>query len=129
MIVEVLESELVIDESLVDEECQEIRNQVKEYVSGDRNSFDLDFSFPGGELGFALRKISEIPRGETRTYGELADQLETSPVRIGQFCSQNTLPLIVPCHRVIGRNDPGGYQAGREVKRKLLELEAEPCSR
>lgn len=123
MIVEVFDGELVIDESLVEESEDEIRRQITEFLDGERTSFDLEFSFPDGGLGHVLRKMNEIPYGETRTYGELAEELGTSAISAGGYCSDNPLPLIIPCHRVVGKDDIGGYQAGKEVKRKLLELE------
>ncbi|WP_414836776.1 methylated-DNA--[protein]-cysteine S-methyltransferase [Candidatus Nanohalococcus occultus] len=123
MIVNVFDGALIIDESLIEESKDIIERQVREYVEGKRTSFDLSFSFPSRALGQVLREMNEIPYGETKTYGEIAEKLDTAPVAIGKYCSQNPLPLIVPCHRVVGRNDIGGYQAGREVKRKLLELE------
>lgn len=123
MIVEIFGSELKIDESLIEETEEEIRSQIKEYLDGGRKSFDLEFSFPEGSQGSILRKMDEIPYGETQSYGELAEKAGSSAVAVGQTCSDNPLPILIPCHRVVGRNALGGYQAGREVKRKLLELE------
>lgn len=67
-----------------------------------------------------------IPRGETRTYGEIAKQLGSSPRAIGQACKRNPFVLFIPCHRVVGKNTIGGYQgvAGMSsIKRILLEHE------
>ncbi len=69
-----------------------------------------------------------IPPGEVSTYGELASQLHTSPRAVGNACRQNPCPLVVPCHRVVGRNGIGGY-AGHtdgetlDIKRWLLRHE------
>jgi methylated-DNA-[protein]-cysteine S-methyltransferase len=123
MIVELFGSELVIDDSRIEESEEEIREQVEEYLDGKRRGFDLTYSFPEAGLGFVLRKIDEIPYGETRTYSEIAEEVDSSAVSIGQYCGKNPLPLIISCHRVVGKNSIGGYQAGKEVKRKLLELE------
>ena len=123
MIIESLGAEFVIDESRIEESEEEISRQVQEFLRGERKSFDLDFSFPGGGLGLVLREISEIPYGETRTYGELAEDLDSSAVAVGQYCGSNPLPLIIPCHRVVGKNDLGGYKSGKEVKKKLLDME------
>lgn len=123
MIVELFGSELVIHEELVKESGKEVGEQVEGYLDGDRKSFDLTFSFPDTAQGFILREINRIPYGETRTYSEIADDIDSSAIAVGQACSQNPLPLIIPCHRVVGKNSIGGYQAGEDVKRKLFELE------
>jgi len=70
----------------------------------------------------ALRKI---PHGETRTYGDLARDLGASAQAVGQACGANPVPVIVPCHRVIGASGLGGFSApgGIETKVALLKLE------
>ena len=50
-----------------------------------------------------------IPVGRTLTYGELAKTLQSSPRAIGQACKTNPLALFIPCHRIVGKNDQGGY--------------------
>jgi methylated-DNA-[protein]-cysteine S-methyltransferase len=122
MIVEGLDSEFVVDESLINE-SEEIRRQIREFLDGKRQSFDLNFSFPDNGLSFVLREVEKIPFGETRTYGDLADEMNTSALAVGNYCGRNPLPLIIPCHRVVGKNDLGGYKSGREAKKKLLKLE------
>ena len=69
----------------------------------------------------ALGCISE---GETRTYGELARSLRSSPRGIGSRCASNRLLLRIPCHRVVSSNGLGGYRSGVVWKRTLLQLEA-----
>lgn len=123
MRVKVFDIELVIDDSRIEESEEEIQKQVQEYLNGERKEFDLDFSFPDSRLGFVLRKINEISYGETKTYGELAEEVDSSAVAIGQYCGKNPSPLIIPCHRVVGKNSLGGYKAGKDLKRELLELE------
>lgn len=69
--------------------------------------------------------LMRIPYGETRTYGEIASELNTSPRAVGSAVSKNNIALIVPCHRVIASNGSlGGYAGGPERKAKLLSLEA-----
>jgi len=71
-----------------------------------------------------LRKaLLEIPFGETRTYGELARTLHTAPRALGQALGANPLPLLIPCHRVVGANGIGGFSCGIEWKQALLEFE------
>ncbi|GAB7017695.1 methylated-DNA--[protein]-cysteine S-methyltransferase [Halostagnicola bangensis] len=127
MNISILQSTVEIDESLVDESSAEIRTQIREYERGDRRTFDLEITTPDGILGDVMDAMSEIPSGETRSYGDLAADLETSPIAVGQACGRNPVPVIVPCHRVVGSDGAlNGYSAadGVETKRRLLELEA-----
>ncbi len=70
-----------------------------------------------------------IPFGETRSYGELARQLATSPRALGQALGANPLPLLVPCHRIVAAHGIGGFSAGATWKLKLLELEGARAAR
>lgn len=68
-----------------------------------------------------------IPVGRTLTYGELANILQTSPRAIGQACKNNPIALFIPCHRVVGKNNQGGYMGKPEAlcyKTSLLEHES-----
>lgn len=71
--------------------------------------------------------LLEIPWGETRTYGELARELATGPRAVGMACRSNPIPLLIPCHRVVGQKGLGGYQGAAErslaMKAWLLALE------
>ncbi|WP_227354508.1 methylated-DNA--[protein]-cysteine S-methyltransferase [Haladaptatus salinisoli] len=117
-----------LDESLVAASSDEIRRQVREYADGDRREFDLAVSYPDTFTGRVMAAMAEIPRGETRTYGDLADALDTSPVAIGQACGRNPVPVVVPCHRVVAADGLGGYSGGEsdrlELKKRLLDLES-----
>ncbi|MBI5041817.1 MAG: methylated-DNA--[protein]-cysteine S-methyltransferase, partial [Gammaproteobacteria bacterium] len=55
------------------------------------------------------RALQDIPAGTTRTYGELAQQIASAPRAVGQACRRNPLPIVVPCHRVVGQTGVGGY--------------------
>jgi methylated-DNA-[protein]-cysteine S-methyltransferase len=75
---------------------------------------DFPFSLPLARVGSEFQRrvwaaICSIPRGQVRTYGELARYLESAPRAIGQACGQNWFPLAVPCHRVTGANGLGGF--------------------
>ena len=126
MEVDVLGDAIEIDESYVVETPAEIKCQVREYERGDRRTFDLDVSFPDGLTGDVMRAMAAIPYGETRTYGEIAAELGSAPIAVGGACGRNPIPVVVPCHRVVG-SDGGlrGYSAadGVATKRRLLELE------
>ena len=77
-------------------------------------------------------EIARIPRGETRTYGELARAIGRPGAcrAVAGACGQNPLPLFVPCHRVVAANGkPGGFSPGLPWKRLLLEAEQRPCGK
>jgi len=114
-----------IDASRIDASDAEIRRQVAEYAAGERRSFDLPVAAPDGFTGAVMDAMAAIPYGETRTYGELAVELDTAAVAVGQACGRNPVPIVVPCHRVVGANSLGGYSAegGPELKERLLALE------
>ncbi len=72
--------------------------------------------------------ISEIKWGETLTYGDIAEQLDSSARAVGNACRANPVPIIVPCHRVVSKSGLGGFAGQREgnninVKTWLLEHE------
>lgn len=66
-----------------------------------------------------------IPRGQVRTYGDLARMIDSGPRPIGMACGRNPIPVVIPCHRVVASNGLGGYSGGRGLPTKeiLLELE------
>jgi methylated-DNA-[protein]-cysteine S-methyltransferase len=71
-----------------------------------------------------------IPRGRTRTYGDIARELGTDARNVGQACGDNRLPIVIPCHRVVAADGIGGFSHTSEgflieVKRWLLLHEAE----
>jgi methylated-DNA-[protein]-cysteine S-methyltransferase len=99
--------------------------QLDEYFAGERTAFDIPIAQYG--TPFELRvweKLREIPYGETRTYGEIARELGSSPRAVGRANGRNQISIIVPCHRVVGANGSlTGYAGGLEAKRALLDLE------
>ncbi|AEN05738.1 methylated-DNA--[protein]-cysteine S-methyltransferase [Halolamina sp.] len=114
-----------LDAALVAESKAEIWRQLREYDAGERESFELTIDYPRSHLGGVMREMSRIPYGETRTYGELAADLDSGAVAVGQACGANPLPVLIPCHRVVGANDTGGFSAegGVDAKRRLLAFE------
>ncbi len=113
-----------IDEKLIQEKEEKIRLELEEYVNRERKEFDLNIEFPENFTGKVMRQMAKIPHGETRTYGEIAEKLDSSPVAVGQACGNNPVPLVVPCHRVVGKDSIGGYQY-IGIKEKILDLESE----
>jgi methylated-DNA-[protein]-cysteine S-methyltransferase len=101
----------------------------------ERYATDPDFAFelPLAETGSAFqrrvwRAMCAIPRGRTRTYGELARALGSAARAVGQACGANPFPIVVPCHRVVAASGIGGFahHAGGfhvDVKRWLLRHE------
>ncbi len=69
----------------------------------------------------ALKEM--VPFGRRVTYSDLGKEAGTHPRFVGYAMRVNPFPLIVPCHRVVGKKDVGGFSAGREIKRDLLEFE------
>ncbi|HWA86060.1 MAG TPA: methylated-DNA--[protein]-cysteine S-methyltransferase [Opitutus sp.] len=102
-----------------------VREQILAYFAGERRDFDLPLA-PAGSA-FQQRvwsALREIPFGETRSYGDLARALDSSPRAIGRANATNPICLIVPCHRVIGADGSlTGYAFGEDIKRRLLEHE------
>lgn len=108
------------------------RDQLTEYLAGERREFDLPLRTGGDDFServWAL--LCEIPYGATTTYGALAERLGSRGLaqRVGQCVGRNPLSILVPCHRVVGADGSlTGYAGGLKRKRTLLELE-EPAER
>ena len=90
------------------------------------------FSLPAQLAGSAFQNkvwlaIYAIPLGQTRTYSELATQLQSGPRAVANACGANCLPLAIPCHRVVAKNGLGGFMRGAKnglaIKRWLLAHE------
>lgn len=94
---------------------------------------DFEFDLPLAPAGSAFQRrvwqaMCRIPRGRTRTYGELARALRSAPRAVGQACGANPYPIVVPCHRVVAASGIGGFahHAGGfhvDIKRWLLRHE------
>ena len=106
---------------------EEARQQLDRYFERKLQRFDL----PLGARGTPFQKsvwsmMSAIPFGETATYGGMAARLGSGPRAVGMACGRNPIPIIVPCHRVMGSGGrEGGFSGGQGLptKRKLLALE------
>jgi methylated-DNA-[protein]-cysteine S-methyltransferase len=101
--------------------------QLREYFEGQRQIFSLDLDFDGTEFQKKVwNALLTIPFGETRSYGDIARQIgNPKSVRaVGAANGKNPLPIIVPCHRVIGSSGKlVGFGGGMENKALLLNLE------
>ncbi len=104
-----------------------VRAQLREYFAGDRVAFETPLAMDGSQFELRVwRALTEIPYGETVSYGEIAKRVgRPSAARaVGLANGRNPIAVIVPCHRVIGANGTlTGYGGGLERKRLLLELE------
>jgi len=105
------------------------RQQLTEYFAGTRKEFDLPVALSGTEFQVSvLEALQEIPYGETVSYGEIARRIgRPKAVRaVGAANGRNPIPVVVPCHRVIGSSgDLTGFGGGLDTKEALLRLEAE----
>lgn len=104
--------------------------QLKVYFTDPKNPFDVPLAPRGTDFQQrAWRALQRIPTGAARTYGQLARTLRSAPRAVGGACRANPIPIVVPCHRVVAANGPGGFMGathGRAllIKRWLLEHEA-----
>jgi len=105
------------------------RQQLEEYFAGTRKEFDLPLRIKGTEFQVSvLNALQEIPYGKTASYGEIARRIgRPRAVRaVGAANGRNPIPIVVPCHRVIGSSgDLTGFGGGLDTKAALLRLEAE----
>ena len=106
---------------------EQAERQLAEYFAGERTGFELETTAAGDEFQRDVwMLIDRIPYGQTTTYGEMAAELgdPTLARRVGGAVGRNPLSLIVPCHRVVGKDGKlTGYAGGLERKQFLLELE------
>ena len=106
-----------------------IEEQIAAYIKNPHHRFQL----PLKPLGSAYQQqvwssLLIIPVGRTMTYGELATRLHSSPRAIGQACKRNPLTLFLPCHRVVGKNNKGGYMGCKDALHYKLALLAHEAS-
>ena len=101
--------------------------QLGEYFDGDRKEFDVPLDLRGTDFQRdAWQALARVPYGETRSYGEQADSIGRPGAfrSVGAANGQNPIPVILPCHRIIGANGSlTGFGGGLGVKRQLLDLE------
>ena len=104
-----------------------LKKQILEFIKGKRKKFSIKLHIRGSSLQKKIwKQLSNIKYGNTKTYGEIARVLRTSPRYVGNVCGQNNHLLVIPCHRVV-RSDGtlGGFSGlgGIKLKQKLLKLE------
>jgi methylated-DNA-[protein]-cysteine S-methyltransferase len=108
---------------------KEVKKQLDEYFGGERKTFDLKLAPHGTAFQLdVLNALQKIPYGETRSYRDIAEDVgRPKAVRaVGAANGRNPLPVIIPCHRVIGANGSlTGFGGGITTKKYLLDLECE----
>jgi len=101
--------------------------QLDEYFQGKRTTFSLPFKLTGTPFQLAVwKELQNIPYGQTTSYKEIAQKMNKPKAyrAVGMANNKNPLPIIIPCHRVIGSNGKLiGYAGGLKLKNYLLELE------
>ncbi|HEX4962428.1 MAG TPA: methylated-DNA--[protein]-cysteine S-methyltransferase [Thermoanaerobaculia bacterium] len=109
------------------ERTAEVRRQLDEYFAGRRREFDLRLSPQGTPFELSVwEELRRIPFGETRSYADVARALgkPAATRAVGRANGANPIPIVVPCHRVIGSNGSlTGFGGGLAAKARLLELE------
>ena len=104
-----------------------LKKNIIEYLNGINIKWDLPIKLTGSPIQKKIwQELKKIPYGKTKSYGEIAKKINTSPRYIGNICSKNSHLLAIPCHRVI-RSDGslGGFsgKGGVKLKDKLLKME------
>lgn len=106
---------------------EEARGQLLAYFAGERRAFDLPLSTRGTPFQEKVwRVLRDIPYGETRSYRQVAELVGSSKAAraVGMANNRNPIPILIPCHRVVGKDGRlVGYAGGLERKRYLLDLE------
>jgi len=119
------EPDWIFNEKRLAEACQ----QLTEYFAGERKEFDLPLQLSGTEFQVqVLEELLRIPYGETTSYGDIAKRIgRPNAMRaVGAANGRNPIPIVIPCHRVIGSSgDLTGFGGGLDTKEALLRLEAE----
>lgn len=102
------------------------RAQLTAYFEHQLDQFDLPLRVAGSDFQRDVcTAMSAIPLGETRTYGDIAKELKASAQAVGNACGGNPIPIIIPCHRVLGADSLGGFSGAGGVETKVALLRHE----
>ena len=105
---------------------EEAARQLLEYDTGTREVFDLPLRVDGSDFQRDVcAQMSAIPFGQTVTYGDIAKALGAMPQAVGQACGANPIPIIIPCHRVMGAKGLTGFSGAGSVETKVALLRHE----
>lgn len=108
-----------------------VKNKLIKYLAVKSKVKELDIGVLLDVTDFqrsVLKQLQKIPYGETRTYGDIAKILKTSPRAVGNACRKNPVPIVIPCHRVVAAKGIGGYDGAvdgdkLDIKNWLLKIE------
>jgi len=109
--------------------AERVCRQLERYLDDPAFRFDLPFDYAGTVFQCRVwREISLINSGKTKSYNDVARLLRTAPRPVGGACGANRIPIVIPCHRVVGANGIGGFMKSRggfpiEIKKWLLRHE------
>jgi len=122
--------DLLSDETEIREQpahFDDLRHQLAEFFTGRRQAFTVELDLHGSEFQVSVwEELLKIPYGKVRTYGELAVAIDKPQATraVGQAAGHNPLPILVPCHRLVGKGgDLVGFAQGLTTKARLLRLE------
>ncbi len=112
---------------IITKRLKKVRKNVELYFHGKTKKINASIKIKGNTLQKKIwYELKKIPKGKTKSYGEIAQKLNISPRLVGRVCGKNQHPLVIPCHRVI-RSDGslGGFSApgGLKLKKRLLKFE------
>lgn len=106
---------------------KDMKKQLDEYFSGKRKVFDIKINPAGTDFQkLVWKELQNIPYGKTKSYSEVAESIGNKNTQraIGNACNKNPIKIIIPCHRVVSKNNNlGGYAYGSIIKQKLLNVE------
>ena len=109
--------------------AQNVKQQFSQYFQNADVKINIPFKFAGTPFQQHVWKaVSAIPNGQVMTYTELAREVGSGPRAVANACGANKLPLLIPCHRVVGKNGLGGFiqsvSDGMKIKEWLLAHES-----
>ncbi|MBD3388861.1 MAG: methylated-DNA--[protein]-cysteine S-methyltransferase [Candidatus Altiarchaeales archaeon] len=105
-----------------------LESDLARYYNGrvvDFSGYELDLTYSTGFQKMVWRVVRKIPYGKTLTYREVAEALGMPKAAraVGNALNENPTPILIPCHRVVGSRDIGGFRGGSALKKRLLKLE------
>ncbi len=109
--------------------AQTVCAQLLSYIDNPDTQFTVPIKFAGtAHQQKVWQAMCRIPRGQTRSYGELAAEIKSAAQAVGQACGRNPISIVIPCHRVVGKNGLGGFMQHASgdplaIKRWLLAHE------
>jgi len=106
---------------------KDIKKQLDEYFSGKRTTFNIEINPTGTDFQkLVWKELQKISYSKTKSYSEVAEAIGNKNAQraVGNACNKNPIMIIIPCHRVVSKNNNlGGYAYGSKIKQKLLNIE------